>query len=114
MAIALACVFAVAQPLDFSLREMLVQTRADAEIQQIIALYFPNWAESVYELSTETALRDGTVFLNVYATAPENLIKSEHVKLLHQIVANRLNLPVDIDFHLLPYTSIAFHPNRSP
>ena len=111
MAIALACVVAISAPLGFSLREMVVQNRAHAEIRQIAAEYFPHWSGKVYNLSTDISLRNHIVYANVYVTTPENLVQPEDIKILQEAVSNKLDLPVDIDVHLLPYTSIAFPPD---
>ena len=111
--IAMACVVAISAPLGFSLRRIVVQNRAHAEIRQIAVDTFPDWFGKVYNLSTEVTLKNNTVFANVYITAPENPIDSEDIKLLQQSVSNKLNLPIDIDVHVLPYSSFAFHPPES-
>ena len=117
MAVALACVVAISAPLGLSLKEMLVVNRTHAEIRQVAYNDFPNWSGKIYNLATDVSVRDRTIFANIYVTTPANLVKSDDIKYLQQAVSNKLNLPVDIDVHLLPYSSIAFHPDgnlRSP
>ena len=110
MLIAFACVFAVVYPLGFSLREILVQNRAKAAILQIAARDHRDWSEKAYILSTEIALRNRSLFGEIYVTSPDDLIKQEEIEKIQQELSSKLNIPVDMEVHILPYTTIAVHP----
>ncbi|NEP17747.1 MAG: TIGR00341 family protein [Leptolyngbya sp. SIO4C1] len=87
-------------PLGFSLRELVIEERARSAVSSLIRDRTPFGGTDIRRLRIDSD--DGGLLVQLEVAAPRDSISAEQVRLVHQLLQQELDRPIDFRVRILP------------